>query len=418
MERVTKGRLADYDVLVLVSLIWFLAKFVRYAFPPLFGPLQATYGISNATVGSAFTGFMIVYALMQFPSGVVADWIGSVRIVTLGVTVAGVGALALVVDSPFPVLVAAMLVIGAGTGVHKTVAVRLIARTYPDRTGRALGIHDTLGTFGGVAAPTAVVVFLSAPPVLARALDVLPGADWRAVFLSTALAALALAVTFGLRFRGRLPDDRRERSRPAGANPGIGAYLELLRDVRFGAFVCVSIGVAFANNGLLAFLPLYLSRVSGLSTTTASLLYSLFFWMAFVQLVAGDLSDRVGRFPVLVVTAALASAALLGIVFVPDAGLIALCMLIALFGLGAHGFNPVRGAYLMELLPDRLTGGGLGIFRSLLMGVTALAPSVVGLVVDASSFRVAFGLLAAVLAVATSGAVGLWVTESDTARQT
>ncbi|MFD1572353.1 MFS transporter [Halorubrum laminariae] len=411
MQRFTNGRLANYDVLVLVSLIWFLGKFVRYVFPPLFEPLQLTYGISNATIGSAFTGFMIVYALMQFPSGVVADWIGSVRIVAGGATVAGVGALALVVDSPFQVFVAAMLVIGAGTGVHKTVAVRLIARSFPDQTGRALGIHDTLGTFGGVAAPTAVVVLLSAPPILAGGLDALPGADWRAVFLIAGLSALALAGVFTVRFRGGRLDERRERNAATGMNPSVGTYLGLLRDVRFSAFICVSIGVAFANNGLLSFLPLYLSQVSGLSTATASLLYSLFFWMAFVQFVAGDLSDRIGRFPLLVSTAGIASVALWGIVLAPDAGLIALSVLIAHFGIGAHGFNPVRGAYLMELLPDRLTGGGLGVFRTLLMGVTALAPSVVGIVVDAFSFRVAFGLLATVLAVATVGAVGLWITD-------
>ena len=29
-------RLGRFDALLLTSLIWFLAKFVRYAFPPLF----------------------------------------------------------------------------------------------------------------------------------------------------------------------------------------------------------------------------------------------------------------------------------------------------------------------------------------------------------------------------------------------
>jgi len=47
----TLGRIREYDVLVLTSLIWFLGKFVRYAFPPLFEPLQASYGVSNAAVG-------------------------------------------------------------------------------------------------------------------------------------------------------------------------------------------------------------------------------------------------------------------------------------------------------------------------------------------------------------------------------
>ncbi|GAB7092452.1 MFS transporter [Halorubrum luteum] len=406
-------RLADYDVLVLVSLIWFLGKFVRYAFPPLFEPLQAAYGVSNAVIGGAFTGFMVVYALMQFPSGVVADRVGAVRVVVAGATIAGVGALALVVDSPFVVLVAAMLVIGAGTGLHKTVAVRLIARVYPARTGRALGAHDTLGAFGGVAAPTAVVVFLSAPPALAWLLDRLPGADWRGVFLLTGVAALVLAAAFWLRLRGRLSgtDDDGDRVGAESDAPRTREYIALFGDRRFTAFVLVTVGFSFAHNGLVAFLPLYLSRVSGVATTTASLLYSLFFWVTFVQLVTGDLSDRLGRFPVMVATLGLAGVALFGLVFTPGASPVVLAALIAAAGVGGHGFQPVRGAYLLELLPERLAGGGLGVVRTLLMGAGALAPGIVGVIADVSDLGVSFGLLAVSMSVAAIGAAVLWLTE-------
>lgn len=432
-------RFARYDVLILVSLIWFLGKFVRYAFPPLFESLQVTYGVSNALIGAAFTGFMLVYAVLQFPSGVIADRIGSVRVVVAGATVAGLGALTLVVDSPFPALVVAMLVIGAGTGVHKTVAVRLIARVYPGQTGRALGAHDTLGAFGGVAAPTAVVLVLAAPPALAPVLDPLPGADWRAVFLATGVAALALAAAFGLRLRGRLQEDRlrpdekppaeengstgdsereitadREQAHPsdqANSEPTARDYLTLFRDRRFTAFVLVTVGVSFAHNGLVAFLPLYLSRVSGVATSTASLLYSLFFWVTFVQLATGELSDRVGRFPILVSTGGLAAIALCGLVVVPESGVIVLGGLIAAVGVGAHGFQPVRGAYLMEMLPDRIAGGGLGVVRTILMGAGAVAPALIGVVADISDFRVAFVLLGAAMALSALGAVGLWMTE-------
>lgn len=408
----TSRRLAQYDVLVLVSLIWFLGKFVRYVFPPLFERLQLTYGVSNAAIGSAFTGFMIVYALMQFPSGVVADRLGSVRVVSGGAAVAGCGALTLVVDSPFPVLVGAMLVIGAGTGVHKTVAVRLITHTYPARKGRVLGIHDTLGAFGGVVAPAAVVAFLSAPRALARLLDGLPSADWRGIFLLTGVAALGLTVAFGLRFRGQLSDANGrsdgERSEP---EPGLVTYLALFREWRFSAFVFVIIGVSFVHNGLVAFLPLYLSQVSDLTATTASLLYSVFFWVTFVQLVTGEFSDRLGRLPLMVATSGIATIAISGIVLAPEARTVTLGVLIAVVGVGAHGFNPVRGAYLMELLPRRVSGGGLGAVRSLLMGVSALAPGAVGVITDVADFRVAFGILAVVIALSTIGVAGLWLTE-------
>lgn len=294
-------RLADYDVLILVSLIWFLGKFVRYAFPPLFEPLQNAYGVSNAVIGAAFTGFMIVYALLQFPSGIAADRVGTVRVIVAGVTLAGIGALTLVVDSTFLILVAAMLIIGAGTGLHKTVAVRLILRVYPSRTGCALGAHDTLGAFGGVAAPITVVVFLSAPLVITPVLNLLPEADWRGVFLLVGLAAIILAATFGLRLRGRLglEDERGEgesnsngdmQSENSSTNPTGRDYLALFGNLRFSAFVFVTIGVSFAHNGLVAFLPLYLSDVSGVTTATSSLLYSIFFWVTFVQLLSGDLS--------------------------------------------------------------------------------------------------------------------------------
>lgn len=201
----------------------------------------------------------------------------------------------------------------------------------------------------------------------------------------------------------------RSTDAPVGSPTGRD-YVALFRDRRFTGFVLVTVGVSFAHNGLVAFLPLYLSRVSGITTTTASLLYSLFFWVTFVQLVTGDLSDRVGRFPMMVTTGGLAAAAMWGIVLVPRTEVVVLGALIAAIGVGAHGFQPVRGAYLMKILPDRLAGGGLGAVRTVLMGAGALAPGIVGIVADISDFRVAFGLLAAAMALSAAGAAGLWVT--------
>jgi sugar phosphate permease len=408
-----RDRIGEYDALVLVSLVWFLGKFVRYLFPPLFESIQGAYGVSNATVGTAFTGFMLVYALLQFPSGAVADRLGPVRVIVAGALVAGAGSLAVVFDAPFAALVAVMVVIGAGTGVHKTVSVRLIARVYPARTGRMLGAHDTLGAMGGVAAPAVVVAVLSAPPALAAVLARLPGADWRAPFLLTGVLAVGLAVATAVRLSGSPAATGATDATDDGPDPGAREYLRLFRDPRFSAFVLVTVGFSFAHNGLVAFLPLYLSEAAGLATSTANLLYSLVFAVTVVQLVTGDLSDRVGRFPVMVGTLGLAAAALVALVSLPGLrlGAVAAAVVVALFGLGSHGFQPVRSAYLMELLPGRLAGGGLGVVRTLLMGAGALAPSAVGIVADAVGFRPAFALLAGSMGLAAVVAAGLWLTE-------
>ncbi|ELY61900.1 major facilitator superfamily protein [Natronolimnohabitans innermongolicus JCM 12255] len=399
------GRLVRYDVLLVTAAIWFLAKFLRYAFPPLFDAFQTSYGVSNAALGAAFTGFMLVYAAMQFPSGVLADRFGSVVVVTAGALVAGVAALALVVDSPFPVLVAAMLVMGAGTGAHKTVAVRLLSRAYPSRTGRALGVLDTFGAFGGVVAPAAIVAVAGVSYAF--------GASWRLIFLVAGAVAIVLAVAFRLLVPRRVPDETTgDAATGAASAAGIAQYATLFRDRRFALFALLTVLFSFTYNGFVAFAPLYLTQEAGLTDATAGLLYSALFLASLVQLVTGDLSDRVGRLTLVVGTLGLASVALISFVALTGtAGPITLGAALVAVGIGAHGFRPVRGAYLASAIPDDVTGGGLGVVRTLLMGAGAVAPAIVGTLSEIVGFRPAFGLLAASIVAATALGVVLRLVE-------
>lgn len=384
--RTSLKTLDEFDALVLVSLLWFLAKFVRYAFPPLFEPLQGVYGVTNAEIGFAYTGFMLTYAAMQFPSGALADRFGSVRVIATGSMVAALAALALVVDSPFAVLVGAMILMGAGTGAHKTVAIRLLSRLYPARTGRALGTMDTIGTFAGVVAPAVVVAVLAGPALL--------GESWRTVFLVAGLAGIAGTVAFTLRVSDPDGTDR------AGASSGgIREYVTLFRNPRLLAFVLVTVLFGFTYNGVVAFLPLYLTSEAGLTPATAGLLFGALFAASVVQVVSGTLSDRIGELPVIVATLVLATVALVALVLLTPTGRpLVLGVVVVVLGLGSHGFRPVRGAYWMSVLPESVAGGSLGIVRTLLMGSGALAPAAVGVLSESIGFVPAFWVLTGTIA--------------------
>ncbi|WP_394325800.1 MFS transporter [Halanaeroarchaeum sulfurireducens] len=410
-------RLEELDVLVLTALIWFLGKFVRYAFPPLFETLGSSYGVSRTVLGTAFTGFMIVYAAMQFPSGLLADTHGAVGVIAAGSLLTTVGALALVVDAPFFVLAGAMIVMGAGTGTYKTVAVRLLSRTYPARTGRVLGVFDTFGTFGGVAAPAAVVLVAGFPSILA--------APWRWLFLGAALASVGLAAGFTVRIGRRStqavgrtdatksPSDATEtESGHESPNDSghLGTYLALFRAPRFTGFVVVTVLFGFAYNGTVAFLPLYLTSETPLTAVTANLLYSAMFVASLSQMATGEASDRIGTIPILSVTLGVAAAGLTAILVFGDAGgPLVIGAAVVTLGLGAHGFRPVRGAYLMELVPDAVAAGSFGIVRTVLMGAGAVAPAIIGYLSEVAGFRVAFEVLAGTLVSATVLMVLLWV---------
>jgi MFS family permease len=377
--RVLAGRLARFDVLALTALVWFLAKFLRYAFPPLFSTFQSTYGVSTAVVGTAYTGMMVAYAAMQFPSGALADRVGAVRVIVAGAVVTAAGALSLVLPGPFAALVVGMALLGLGTGTHKTVAVRLTARVYTRRTGRALGVLDTLGALGGVAAPVAVVALLP---------------DWRLLFGLGGLAVLALTVAFALRVPGRTPPPE---STSGTATGDLRTYLGLFSEPRLAAFAVALVAFTFTSGGVLAFLPLFLTDAVGLSQATAGGLYSALFLASLGQLLTGDLGDRVGHLTVIAGMLVVAGAGLVVVLLPPPLPLPLVAAGVVAFGFGVHGLIPVRGAYLMTVLPDEAAGGALGVVRTLFMGSNAAGPAVVGALAGLVGLRAAFWVLAGAL---------------------
>lgn len=378
-------RFGHLDALAITTGLWFLAKLLRYAFPPLFEPFQSIYGVSNAEIGLAFTGFMLCYAAMQFPSGILRDRFGPVRVMATGGIVAAVAAISLAAEAGFVALVLVMLVIGTGTGLHKTVSIVLLARVYPERKGRVLGIHDTFGSGAGVVAPIGAVFFLDR-------------FGWRLFFVLAGLAGLVLGAIALVRIPARMAQRSVEHVRTRDP-PAMLQYVDLFRDPHFSLFVLVTVLFSFSYNGVVAFLPLYLIDVASIDVGQAGLLYSLLFAVTVVQLLTGELSDRIGQLWVLL--ACLAVGFVGGVLFLLVTAPIALAIAVMAFGIGTHGYRPARDAYLTAVVPASAAGGGIGLVRTLLMGAGAVAPALVGVTADFVGFRPAFAILAGALGIAT-----------------
>jgi len=388
-------RLRTLDVLALTALLWFLAKFLRYAFPPLFGTLRTVYGVSNTELGFTFSALMAGYAVMQFPSGALADRVGAVRVIVGGAVVAAAASLVLFASTTYAVLLVAVVGIGVGTGAHKTVAITLLTTVYPDRSGRALGTMDFVGELGGALAPVVVVA------VLAAALP------WASLFLAAAVGGLCLAAAFAVRVPVRLPDGAADAG--FDADDGLRSYLAAFAAPRFSTFALVAILVSLTVSGVTAFLPLFLESRPGIDTSLAGLLYSGFFLVSVVQPVTGDLADRLGALRVIAVLLALAITALVVLVVAGVGPLVVGVATLAL-GVGLHGVRPGRDAHLVDLIPDDVAGGTLGVVRTSMLGMSAVSPAVVGYLSDVASFSVAFGALATALALATAVVAGLALT--------
>lgn len=398
--RVSPRGLLAYDVLVATSLIWFLAQLVRYVFPTLFGTFSELYGVSNTTLGLLFTTMMLAYTGMQFPSGALADRLGTSRVIVAGALVAVVGALVAFAVRGFPALVVAAVLIGAGTGAHKTVAINLLSRVYPGQTGGLLGTMDAIGHLGGAAGPTAVALVFAL------------GLGWPNVFLLVAVVGVGLVALFRDRVARRPASavtPEVDRDDPDGGGHGVRDYLAPFRDRRLSAFLLVTVAHSLTFNGFVAFLPLYLETEVGLSRANAGLLFASLFVMALVQPFTGGLADRVGRYEVQFATLGLEAVSLLTLLVAPVPALVLLA--VPLVGLGGHGFRPVRDAYLVETIPDRVGGGTLGVARTVMIGAGSVAPAIVGFLSDVAGFRVAFFVLVGVAATGTTIVAALLVVD-------
>lgn len=383
-ERVTKA-IRTYDLVILVSLLWFMVQFLRFVFPPLFETFQELYGVTNTQTGILFTAMMLAYASVQFPAGVLGDRIGRPVVILTGAVVFSGAALLAAFSPSFLVVLLAAVLIGLATGPHKAVAIPLLSNQYPDRTGRALGAMDTIGQFGGMTAPLAVVVFLGI-------------AFWQGVFVLGAAFSLVFSALFYLRVRGDESLHIRESPTETDAEDDAGetSYVSVFADRDLLVFMLVTMLFTFAWNGLSSFFPLFLATEKGISSGNAGALYSLLFAASISQAVTGDLSDQVGRLRVGVLLFGAMFVGVVSLLFVGS--LPALAAITLLIGVGFHGFRPVRDSYLMDVIPDNIGGGTLGVVRTGMTTIGALAPAIIGLLSDTAGFETAFAVIGAAAA--------------------
>lgn len=383
--------LSEYDALAVLSGIWFAILFLRYLFPPLFPMFQDRYGVGSAATGLLFSVLMGTYAVMQFPSGVLSDQFKRHHIITGGTLVFSLAALLVIIPSNFAVLLLAVALIGLGTGMYKTVAIYILSDVYPTRSGQAIGFMDTIGQFGGVVAPAVIVALLST------------ALDWRLAFVITAVGGLTLAVLNNKHVGTRINAARSasadtEDVAEESVSPQLASYLLAFLNPKFGLFVCACMLYTFSWSGLTAFLPLYLIEQKTLTPNTANLIYGSLFMMTVSQLLTGNLSDRIGPLPIMAGLFLVIVVATLSLLLATTTAVIVGSVFV--LGAAIHGFRPVRSSYLVEVIPETVGGGTLGIVRTLMTSFGALSPTIVGVLAKRSSLQTAFKTVGMAFAIA------------------
>jgi MFS family permease len=240
---------------------------------------------------------------------------------------------------------------------------------------------DTVGMFGGVAGPALVVAFfvLSFP--------------WEGIFLVAGLVSIGLVVGFHRIAQSEQEDEKPQSPPEVGETEAVNqqpalSYAKAFLNFDIVMFVVIVSLFSFTWSGISAFLPLFLINEKGFSVNASGLLFSGFFVVSVSQIVTGELSDRLGRLVVVLGIIGLTVASLVLLLVFSSKWVVVVVVLV--MGAAFHGIRPARDSHLMDIIPTSLGGGVLGMVRTAMTGIGAVAPAAMGFMADQVGLAMTF----------------------------
>ncbi|MCB1390607.1 MAG: MFS transporter [Rhodobacteraceae bacterium] len=324
------------------------------------------------SVGLVASVFALAYLLAQVPVGLLADRWGPKGLLVTGYLLCAASGLAFLAAGTVGGLYLGRVLQGLGEAPVWALGPALLSLAYPAARGRAIGLYNA-----------AIHAGLTAGPLLGLALA--PDGAGRAPFVVFTLLCLTAALIV-LAFLRPVAPTGAPREGPSSG--GVGAIL------RQRSAVALLGGVLLYGAGygvFLTVLPVSLAATHGFGATAASLLFVLFYAaVSLSQVLAGALSDRVGRHGFLIGGMALAALGLGALPLVP--GLWALLPLgMASLGLGSFGVASM--AELSGRLPEARRGAAAGAYYLFWGAGYVLGPLATGALAG-SAPGAAFGALA------------------------
>ncbi len=344
--------------------------------------LDFSYAQGGSILFGAYLGFFIA----TLAAGVLADSVGSRKILILAGGLISVGVLAFAGASTFWLLFGAMVVVGLGMGCIEVSGNGLIIQLHPLNRGRYLNLLTTFHGIGALLVPLYAGWLLNG------------GVSWRQVFQFSLPLAVLLTAVFVL-----TPVPAKIAATPAEASgfdwQAIGKLGFTRQMIWFYTAIAFYVG---AELGIGAWIVEFLQRSKGFSLTGATGFLSLFFGMIMVGRIVGSLVvERLGY--------------LHSVLGAAGAGLI--CVLIGIFGPPSLViFVPICGLFFSIIFPTitavvsevnpAKTNTILGMLFAAGGAGGALGPWAIGVVSNSLGIQLGFALVA-VYCLLVIGATGM-----------
>ena len=358
--------------------------------------IRATLGLSDVAIGGISSAQSISSGIANIPAGILTDMFRKkvAWILFASMIMVGSGYLLISISPVYWVLLVGVVIVGFGTSMWHAPAFGTLAARYPRRRGFAMAAHLTGAQVGNTTSPL-IVGFLLAGTI--GSWVVFGGIEWRwlAAFISVPMILTALVVV--------------SRFKTAGAESTgsvtLGAYFASAKRLLSNRGV---LGMALlgamrgaVHNSFQVFLVIYMREELGYSNTYVGVHIALITMAGIISTpIMGNLSDRVGRRPV--ISFAMTAMTVLLFLFLQFDSGISMMILIAVLGLFFFSVMPIINAAAMDMIDKGSEGSGTALMFAGGSIVGSLTPIVAGIINQSNGFQ---GVVIFAGAMATIGAV-------------
>jgi MFS family permease len=365
-----------------------VAHAVNHAFavllPLIFLAIIDEFGVTVQSVAFLAAAGAMAAGLVQLSYAELTRHVSRRRLLGAGGLLFGSGFAAMAFAASFVTFAVPNIAARIGGSPQHPVGNGLLAEQYPpERRGFAISAHIAGGNVG-----TVVVAVIGAP--------LLAIIGWRGVSVVFGVGAMVIALAILALVREHGTD--RAAARAGGSSADALKHVLADRDLRW-LFLTSVLGGGGRGLGVVnLFALIYMTHVIGLDDATSGLLYgALIVFSVPMPLVAGWLSDRFGRKP-LIILAYLGGAVGFAVFILAGSSLVWLWAGIVVMGLFSFAESPQLQALLADIAPPATRDASYALYFTLAFGVGSLWTAVYGTVIEILGepvgIPVVFGLMA------------------------
>lgn len=354
-----------------LSCLFYFYEFLLQVSPSVMSTeLMRDFAVTSQTLGILSGIYFYSYAAMQLPGGVLMDYFGPQRLLTIATLICAVSTIAFGLTDNFFMACFARLMIGFGSAFAAVGSMKLAANWFPaQRFALLTGLMMTLGMLGAIGgeAPLALLI---------------DHFGWRQSMILMGIAGLVIA--FLILLIAKDTPHNTHSTNFVKEEPLLASLLRIVKNRQLW-LVAIYGGLMYMATPVFCGLwgvPFLMNKMHLAKATAANYISLVFVGWAIASPLWGLFSNRIGRrkLPMYIGNIGALITSLFFIYGNIQSGFI-MQMLLLLFGLFSAGFLPAF-AVAKELCSKRYVATGLSFMNMMNMVGIALAQPLIGFILD------------------------------------